>query len=151
LERHTPAHALAQGKIARRHSEHSAKGSGQMRSVGESCAMSGGSDTGAIYQVAGCPLQPEPENIRPERNAHRLSENVHETRLRQARYASQGLQRKIIRPSKLLPEVFEYAIYPGMDLHWATPVQQLCSHPPFDPRLSRGLSQGGAPACNLAA
>jgi len=53
--------------------------------------MSSGRNSGAIDQVAGCTLQPEPENIRPQGNANRLSENMHEMRLRQTGYARQCL------------------------------------------------------------
>src|SRR5215469_7826685 len=64
IQGHAPAHSLAQGKIGWCHSEHSAKGSGQMRSIGKPGAMSRGGDGGATHQVASCPLQPEPEDIR---------------------------------------------------------------------------------------
>src|SRR5215469_10447346 len=121
-----------------------------MRSIGKPGAMSRGGDTVALHQVAGCPLQAEPENIRAQGNAHRLSENVHEMRWRQAGYASQGLQGKIIRDPQLLTEILEHAIHTGMNLHGATPMQQLCSHPPLDPCLSRLGSEGRAPACHLA-
>src|SRR5262252_3204413 len=113
-----------------------------MRSIGKTCAMSRRGDAVALHQVAGCPLQAEPENIRAQGNTHRLSENVHEMRWRQAGYPSQGLQGKIIRNPRLLPEVFEYAIHTGMNLHGAAPMQQLCSHPPLDPCLTRCPSQG---------
>src|SRR5215472_11649396 len=122
------APSLAQGKIGGCQSKHPAKGSGQVRSIGKSGAMSSGRDCGAINQVAGRPLQAEPKNIRPQGNAHRLSENVHEMRSRQAGYASQVLQRKIIRNPELLAEMLEHAIDPRMNLHGAAPIQQFCSH-----------------------
>jgi hypothetical protein len=64
-------------------------------------------------------LETEPENIRPERNSRRIGENVHEARLRQARNASQGLKRKIIRNAKLLAEVLEYKTYAWVYPHGA--------------------------------
>src|SRR5215472_15785729 len=121
-----------------------------MRSIRKPGAMSRGGDSVAIDQVAGCPLQAEPENIWTQGNAHRLSKNVHEMRWRQAGNASQGLQGKIIRDPQLLPEVFEHTIHTGMNLHRAAPMQQLCSHPMLDPCLSRLGSEGRTPACHLA-
>jgi hypothetical protein len=81
IQRYAPAHSLPQGKVSRRHSEHSAKGSCQVSRVGKPGIVSSYGYTGASHQVAAGPLETQPENIRPERNSRRLSENVHETRL----------------------------------------------------------------------
>jgi hypothetical protein len=85
--------------------------------------MSGCGYARARHQVAAGPLQPEPQNIRPQRDSHRLRENVHETRLRQARNAGQRLQREIIRKTKPLAEVLEYTIYARVNPHRAAPIK----------------------------
>src|SRR5438552_12683371 len=81
IQRHAPAHSLAQCKVGRCHSEHSAKGSCQVRRVGKPGIVSSCGYTCASHQVAAGPLQTQPENIWLESNSHRFGENVHETRL----------------------------------------------------------------------
>ena len=93
-----------------------------MGRVGKAGTVSSCGYTATSHQVATGPLQTEPKNIRPERNSRRLGENVHEARLRQASYASQGFSRKVIRNAELLAQVFEHKIYTRVD-------------PPPDPRI----------------
>jgi hypothetical protein len=81
IQRQAPAHSLPQGKIGGCHSEHPAKGSCQVRRVGKPGIVSGCSYAGARHQVAAGALQAQPENVRPERSPHRLSKNVHKSRL----------------------------------------------------------------------
>jgi len=69
IQRHATAHALAQGKVGRCHSKHSAKGSCQVRRVGKPGIVSSCGYTGARHQVAACSLQTEPKNIRPKSNS----------------------------------------------------------------------------------
>ena len=57
IQRHAPAHSLPQGKVGRCHSEHSAKGSCQVRRVGKPGIVSSCGYTGASHQVAARPLQ----------------------------------------------------------------------------------------------
>src|SRR5262249_6199077 len=123
IQPHARALSLPQGKVGRSHSEHSAKGSCQMRRVGEPGAVSGCRHIGAGHQVAASALQTQPENTWPERNPRGLGENVHETGLRQARNACQSLQGKVIRKAKLLSQVLEYKTYAGVDLHGAAPTK----------------------------
>src|SRR5215831_2620239 len=82
-QRHASAHSLAQGKICWCHSEHPAKRSSQVRIVGKPSAMSSRRDACPIHQIARCTLEPEPENVGSQRNAHRRSECVHEMRFGQ--------------------------------------------------------------------
>src|SRR5262249_12494234 len=97
-----------------------------MRSIGESCVVSGGRNTGAVHDVARCALQPQPENIWAQGNANRLCKDVHEMGWRQVRYACQRPQRKIISNTESIPEVLEYAIHSGMNPDRAAPMKQLC-------------------------
>jgi len=119
IQRHAPAHSLPQCKVGRCHSEHSAKGSCQVRRVGKPGFVSSCGYTCASHQVAAGPLQTQPENIWPESNSHRFGENVHETRLRQARDAGEGFQRKVIRNAKLLAQMLEHKTYAWVDSHGA--------------------------------
>ena len=149
IQGHAAAHSLPQSKVGRCHSEHSAKGSCQVRRVGKPSTVGSCGYTGASHQVAAGSLQSQPEDIRSERNSRRFGENVHQTRLRQARNASQRLQREIIRNAKLLVQMLEYKTYARVDSHGAAPMKEFRSNPPLDACIGRRPSQGYAPARDL--
>ena len=149
IQRHASAHSFSQGKVGRCHSEHSAIGSCQVRRIGKSSTVSRYAHTGASHQVAAGPLQTQPENIRPERNSHRLGKNVHEARLRQARNASQPFQRKIISHAKLLAQVLKYKSYTRVDPHGTATTKEFRYNPSLDACSGRCPSQGYAPADDL--
>ena len=94
IQRHASAHSLPQGKVGRCHSEHSARRSCQVRRVGKAGTVSSCGYTGPSHQVAAGPLETEPEDIRPEGNSRRLSENEHETRLREPEIAANVFSEK---------------------------------------------------------
>jgi hypothetical protein len=121
-----------------------------MSCVGKTRALSRRGDSRTSHQVARGPLQPEPENIRPQGNTDRLGENVHETPWRQTRYTRKRLQGKIVRNPKPLSEILEHTINSGMNLGCAAPMQQFFPYPLLDPYLSERASQGRTPACNLS-
>ena len=60
IQRYAPTHPLAQSKVGRRHSQHSAKGSCQVRRIGKPGAVSSYGYAGTSHQVAAGPLQTEP-------------------------------------------------------------------------------------------
>src|SRR4029450_12656578 len=120
-----------------------------MGRIGETCAMSGFSKSGAHQHLPVSSLEPQPKDVRPRRNPDGRCEDMHETRVRQSRYGSHALQRE---PSVTV-ELFSYELQDLASARMqarrlATRLQT--SEPGFDSRRIQrdGISQLPAPHGN---
>src|SRR6476659_2524681 len=64
-------------------SDHSTKSTREMCGISEPGGVCGIGDGPAPCKLAGAALEPQPQHVRPERNADRCGEKVHESRRRE--------------------------------------------------------------------